>query len=168
MFDAYGEWIWLAQKVALIMRCGFLFQTIYGIVLIITYIQPQTTVINVRFIININTGLMKRLSDQIAMKWEKSHSVVMGWVRARLAFAILRATNLCLRGSRVKWRSGHGIAGLPHFPHWSKHHLERFLSLRCINVCMCYTVYSNYVVMFHNTGWWIFSITLYWSFDKCL
>ena len=64
--------------------------------------------------------LIKRLCDQIAMKWEKSHSEVMGWVRARMAFAILRATNLCLRGSRVKWRSGHGMddgAGLPHFPH---------------------------------------------------
>ena len=61
--------------------------------------------------------LMKRLGDQIALKWEKSHSVVMGWVRARLAFAILRATNLCawVQGS------GHGMddgaAGLPHFPH---------------------------------------------------
>eukprot|EP00731_Ephydatia_muelleri_P006476 Em0003g724a len=64
--------------------------------------------------------LMKRLCDQIAVKWEKSHSEVMGWVLARMAFAILRATNLCLRGSRVKWRSGHGMddgAGLPHFPH---------------------------------------------------
>ena len=39
--------------------------------------------------------LMKRLCDQIAEKWEKSHSEVMGWVRARMAFAILRATNLC-------------------------------------------------------------------------
>ena len=64
--------------------------------------------------------LMKRPCDQIAMKWEKSHSEVMGWVRARMAFAILRATNLCLRRPRVKWRSGHGMddgAGLPHFPH---------------------------------------------------
>ena len=54
--------------------------------------------------------LIKRLCDQIAMKWEKSHSEVMVWVRARIAFAILRAT---------KWRSGHGMddgAGLPHFP----------------------------------------------------
>eukprot|EP00731_Ephydatia_muelleri_P004241 Em0002g417a len=46
--------------------------------------------------------LMKRLCDQIAVKWEKSHSEVMGWVRARMAFAILRATNLCLRGSRAR------------------------------------------------------------------
>ena len=29
--------------------------------------------------------LMKRLCDQIAMKWEKSHSEVMGWSRARIA-----------------------------------------------------------------------------------
>ena len=39
-----------------------------------------------------------------------------GWMRARLSFAILRATNLCLRGSRTKWRSAFGMddgAGLP-------------------------------------------------------
>ena len=63
--------------------------------------------------------LIKRLCDQIAMKWEKSHSEVIVWVRARIAFAILPATNLCLRGSRVKWRSGDGMddaAGLPHSP----------------------------------------------------
>ena len=62
--------------------------------------------------------MMKRLCDHIAMKWEKSHSEVMGWVCARMAFAILRATNLCLCGSRVKWRYGHGMddgAGLLHF-----------------------------------------------------
>ena len=28
-----------------------------------------------------------------------------GWERATLVFAILRATKLCIRGSRVKWRS---------------------------------------------------------------
>ena len=31
---------------------------------------------------------MKRLCDQIAIKWEKSHSEVMGWVRARMAFVL--------------------------------------------------------------------------------
>ena len=53
-----------------------------------------------------------------------SHKIVLycrqnmtGWVRATLAFATLR--NLCIRGSRVKWRSavhmddGAGVAGLP-------------------------------------------------------
>ena len=40
----------------------------------------------------------------------------MGWVRATMSFSIVRATNLCLRGSRVKWRSGVGMedgAGIP-------------------------------------------------------
>ena len=31
--------------------------------------------------------------------------MVMGWVRARLSFAILRAALLCVCGSRTKWRS---------------------------------------------------------------
>ena len=47
---------------------------------------------------------------------EKSNSEVLGWMRARLSFAILRATNLCLRGSRARWRSAVGLddgAGCP-------------------------------------------------------
>ena len=48
---------------------------------------------------------VKRLGDFLAAKWERPYSVVMGWVRARLSFAILRATLLCVRGSRTKWRS---------------------------------------------------------------
>ena len=46
----------------------------------------------------------------------KSYPEVAGWVRTRLSFAILRATNLCLRGPRTKWRSGAAMddgAGLP-------------------------------------------------------
>eukprot|EP00731_Ephydatia_muelleri_P010942 Em0005g1528a len=60
--------------------------------------------------------LMKLLATKIALKWEKPLSEVTGWVRATLAFAILRATNLCIRGSRVKWRSAVHMddgAGLP-------------------------------------------------------
>ena len=59
---------------------------------------------------------IKRLAEKIAYTWENSLSEVTGWVGARMAFAILRATNLCLRGSRKKWRSGTGMddgAGLP-------------------------------------------------------
>jgi len=33
------------------------------------------------------------------------HSNVLGWVRARLGFVLVRATVLCLRGSRTRWRS---------------------------------------------------------------
>ena len=60
---------------------------------------------------------MRLLSEKIAATWHKSNSEVMGYVRARLMFAILRATNLCIRGSRVKWRRRMEIedgAGLPY------------------------------------------------------
>ena len=43
---------------------------------------------------------VKRLSDFLAARWERPYSVVMGWVRARLSFAILRAALLCVCGSR--------------------------------------------------------------------
>ena len=49
-------------------------------------------------------AFMRLLSEKIAATWHKSNSEVMGYVRARLMFAILRATNLCIHGSRVKWR----------------------------------------------------------------
>ena len=45
------------------------------------------------------------LKQHICLKWEKSYGEVMGWLRASLTFTIMRATILCLRGSRVKWRS---------------------------------------------------------------
>ena len=37
---------------------------------------------------------LKRLSDFLAANWERPYSVVSGWVRARLSFAILRAALL--------------------------------------------------------------------------
>ena len=52
---------------------------------------------------------LKRMVANLAHKWEKPYSQTCGYVRARLAFAIIRATSLCLRGSRVKWRSGLGM-----------------------------------------------------------
>ena len=68
------------------------------------------------FVVSVNRVLdVQYLMDEIALK---SHSEVMGWVHARMVFAILHATNLCLHGSRVKWRSGHGMddgSRLPHF-----------------------------------------------------
>ena len=55
--------------------------------------------------------LLRRIVANLAHKWEKPYSQTCGYVRARLAFAIIRVTRLCLhvyivRGSRVKWRSG--------------------------------------------------------------
>ena len=57
--------------------------------------------------------------EKIAAIWYKSNSEVLGYVRARLLFAVLRATSLCIRGSRVKWRRRMEIedgAGLPYLP----------------------------------------------------
>ena len=51
----------------------------------------------------------KRIAANLAHKWEKTYSQTCGYVRARMVFAIVRATSLCLRGSRVKWRSGLGM-----------------------------------------------------------
>ena len=45
---------------------------------------------------------LRKLADSLSVKWEKNYSVVMGYVRARLSFAIIRAALLCVRGSR-RW-----------------------------------------------------------------
>jgi len=47
---------------------------------------------------------IKRLAGTLAEKWDKSLSEVTGWVRARVQFAAIRATNACLRDTRVKFR----------------------------------------------------------------
>ena len=42
-------------------------------------------------------------------KWSKPYSEVMGWLQTCLCLAILCATNRCVHGLRVKWRSGFGM-----------------------------------------------------------
>ena len=53
------------------------------------------------------------IGDRLAVKWERGYSEVMSWIRARLSFAVLRASILCLRGSRTKWRSVEHFDGAP-------------------------------------------------------
>ena len=64
-------------------------------------------------------SLLKQLSLPLAEKWKKPQSVVAGIVRSRMSFAILRATNYCIRGSRtpfhkvsreIQWDGGSGTA----------------------------------------------------------
>ena len=45
--------------------------------------------------------LLKKLSTLLAAKWGKLYSEVCGYVNARMSIAIVRATHLCLRGSRI-------------------------------------------------------------------
>ena len=42
----------------------------------------------------------KRLANLLSRKQEKPYSMVMGWLRCRLSFAILRSAILCIRGTR--------------------------------------------------------------------
>ena len=51
------------------------------------------------------TFFLKRLANGLASKWDRPYSHVMCWVRCRISFAILRATNICIRGTTSKWRS---------------------------------------------------------------
>ena len=42
----------------------------------------------------------KRLANMLSQKQDKPYSMVMGWLRCRLSFAILRSAIMCIRGTR--------------------------------------------------------------------
>jgi hypothetical protein len=46
--------------------------------------------------------LLKTLADKLSTKWETSPGVVMGWMRARVAMAVARASSACIRGNRTQ------------------------------------------------------------------
>jgi hypothetical protein len=46
--------------------------------------------------------VMKRLAEKLSQKQNLSFSVVSGWLRCRLSFALLRTTLLCVRATRRK------------------------------------------------------------------
>ena len=63
---------------------------------------------------------LKRLADRLSIKWDRPYSTVIYWIRTRLSFALLRATNLCIRGTWSKIRTinmedGAGITIVPHY-----------------------------------------------------
>ena len=47
-------------------------------------------------------AFLKRLGRRLAEKWQRSYSQVMGFIRSRMAVAILRASSQCMRGPRTK------------------------------------------------------------------
>ena len=62
-------------------------------------------------------AFLKRLAMRLSSKWHKTYSVTMGWVKVRIQFAILKAVDLRVRGSRKRY---HGLgledgAGLGYF-----------------------------------------------------
>ena len=63
-------------------------------------------------------GLLRRLLELLSNKWDQPYSVTHGYVKSRIGFAIVCATNYCLRGPRipgtyicpkVKWEGGSGL-----------------------------------------------------------
>ena len=65
------------------------------------------------FVVSVDGALgceATNLSEHICMKWGRPYGEVMGWLRASLSFAIIRATDLCLWGSRIRWRSALDMA----------------------------------------------------------
>ena len=63
-------------------------------------------------------ALLKRLAVLLAEKWNKPYPSVMGFINARMSIATVRATNRCVRGSRITacrmsqrfhWEGGAGL-----------------------------------------------------------
>ena len=48
--------------------------------------------------------MMKRLAQLLSEKWQRPYSQVCGYLKARMSIAIVRATHMCIRGSRVPSR----------------------------------------------------------------
>ena len=48
---------------------------------------------------------LKQLANRVFDTWDQSFSDVLCWIRLKLAFSLLRAVVVCLRGSHTKWRS---------------------------------------------------------------
>ena len=55
-------------------------------------------------------------TNRLSFAWGRGYDIVLGWLKARFGFTGMTATNTCLRGSCVIWRSSAGIddgTGLP-------------------------------------------------------
>ena len=48
---------------------------------------------------------LKYLGRSLSLTWEHHYGEIIRWLRACLAFALVWATNVCIRGSRTKWQS---------------------------------------------------------------
>ena len=49
-------------------------------------------------------AFMKRMATKLGSKWDKSYSEFMGWIRVNLQFALIKAVDLRLRGSKKVFR----------------------------------------------------------------
>ena len=47
----------------------------------------------------------KRLAELLSLKRQEDYSKVMGWLRTKLSFEIVKSCLLCVRGSRRPWNN---------------------------------------------------------------
>ena len=65
-----------------------------------------------------STAAMRRLASQLSQRWKRTYSEVCGFVRSRIAVALVRSTTRCLRNDRspsahlnpIRWDSGTGLS----------------------------------------------------------
>ena len=103
ILDEAGQYLSLLHGYILVFVYGYVVRRLVIIIIIRADFTPLCVSIDGMLGAEAEFFL-KRLGDFLAVKWERPFSVVMGWIQARLSFAILRATMLCVRGSRTKWR----------------------------------------------------------------
>ncbi|KAL1448457.1 hypothetical protein WDU94_000540, partial [Cyamophila willieti] len=51
------------------------------------------------------------LSERLAERWRRPIMAVLGWLRARIGVAVVRAASMCVRGARRRWKSGESLLG---------------------------------------------------------
>lgn len=49
-------------------------------------------------------SFLRAIAYRLSLKWLVPFSLVMSWMRQRMALAVIRATKFCIRGSRVQCR----------------------------------------------------------------
>ncbi|CAB0000687.1 unnamed protein product [Nesidiocoris tenuis] len=57
------------------------------------------------------SAFVKVLAERLADKWGQPQQITRSWIRTRLAFAILRASSLCIHSSRKRWRCAEDLLG---------------------------------------------------------
>ena len=62
-------------------------------------------------------AFLSRIAARLSAKWQKPLSTISNWGHVRVQFALIKAVDVRIRGSRKKWRSsgfedGEGIAVL--------------------------------------------------------
>ena len=75
-----------------------------------THIHPPKSAMWYNLIVDSLIGsdtntFLRCLADWLSMKWDHPYSSVLYWLRTRLSFALVRVTNLCIRGSQSKIQS---------------------------------------------------------------